>query len=73
MVERAANTEIWLGEETSIRQLNIFMDSRREGFDHHSLIDTKYEPENVSRLQSESSQKPGEIVVKEAAEEEEVS
>lgn len=51
------------------------MDSRREGFDHNSLINTKYEPENVSGLQSESSlaERPRESVVKEAAEEEEVS
>ena len=40
VVEKPVNTEIWLGEETSIRQLNIFMDSKREGFNHNSLINT---------------------------------
>lgn len=54
-MEKPVNTEIWLGEETSIRQLNTLMDSKREGFDHTSLINTKYEPENVSDLHSLSS------------------
>lgn len=37
-----------MGEETSIGQLNLLIDTKREGgFGHNSLITPKYEPESV--------------------------